>query len=110
MKPRPAIDMRVIAELPRARVMARRYLTAALRDPDFLDACVARYVEGQAEYGHAYEWLDWDAADFRAEIGQEIADIVIYAAMQLATEQIIGRSLNRLSGSDATDRQEVAAT
>jgi hypothetical protein len=90
--------------------MARRYLTSALRDPFFVDRCVVRYAEGQREYAYAYEWLDWHEDDFLAEIGQEIADIVIYAAMQLATEQIVGRPLNRSSASDATDRQEGAAT
>jgi hypothetical protein len=82
--PRPAIDSRVEAALPRALVEARRHITTALRDPSFLDTCLERYAEGQAEYAYAYEWLGWDAERFRAEIGQEIADIVIYTAMELA--------------------------
>jgi hypothetical protein len=95
--PRPAIDSRVEAALPRALVEARRRITVALRDPGFLEGCMARYRDGQAEYGHAYEWLDWDAGDFRAEVVQEIADVVIYTAMELANRQIVGAPRDRSS-------------
>lgn len=95
MTPRPELDARVESLIGyRAIGKARKVFLDAVSDPDFVRRCLTRYAEGQAEYDFAYEWLEWDAGRFRDEIGQEIADVVIYTAMQMAR---------------ANNRQEVAA-
>lgn len=89
MIPRPELDAGVKALIGyRAIAKARKAFLEATADLGFIQSCVARYAEGQAEYGYAYEWLDWGEEDFRAEVDQEIADVVIYTAMRMARRQL----------------------
>lgn len=85
MSARHDIDADVQAAIGyRAITKARKAFLEATGDQRFIQGCLARYAEGQAEYGYAYEWLDWDDERFADEMSQEIADVVIYAAMRLA--------------------------
>lgn len=79
--PRPAVDAHVEAEIGRAAAGALRRFREVMASPSFIRDCRTRYVVGQGQYDHRYEWLDWPETTFAGEIYTEILDAVIYQAM-----------------------------